>query len=118
MEHRWGQRWDVERAVQLRTRGGLAARGTVCNVRISGAFVATPLPIRPLSYVQVSFVVEQNARRVHSALEGQVVRVTPRGFALEWCEFAPELVLALSDTGAEPSQEEAPNSVASRSTRR
>ncbi len=29
-------------------------------------------------------------------IEGQVVRHTAEGFALEWCEFAPDAVRALS----------------------
>jgi hypothetical protein len=30
------------------------------------------------------------------SLEGQVVRQTPDGFAIEWCELAPEVVRSLA----------------------
>lgn len=104
MEHRWGKRWEVERAVHLRTRSGVASRGRVCNVSISGAYVVAPLPVRLLSHVQVHFVAEQMSRRVTTAIEGQVVRRTDDGFGLEWCEFAPEAVFALANAAESPAE--------------
>jgi hypothetical protein len=109
MEHRWGQRWDVERSITIRTRGGLAARGCVRNVSISGAFIASPLPVRLLSYVQVHFVAEQGAHRVNRSIDGQVVRRAADGFAVEWCEFAPDSVLALAHPTEEPAPEGTPS---------
>ena len=96
MEHRWGQRWEVEKSVQLRTRGGVVARGRLCNVSISGAFVESTLPVRLLSYVQVHFATELMSRRTNLSIEGQVVRRSAEGFAVEWCEFAPEAVYGLA----------------------
>lgn len=98
MEHRWGQRWDVQRAVHLRTRSGLASRGEVRNVSISGAFIVAPLPVRLLSYIQVHFVAESVGQRASRSIEGQVVRRGENGFALEWCEFAPDAVFALASS--------------------
>ena len=63
-----------------------------------------PLPVRLLSYVQVHFVAEVMSRRVTTSIEGQVVRRTEDGFALEWCEFAPEAVSALANSAAQPSE--------------
>jgi hypothetical protein len=95
MEHRWGHRRDIDRSVHLATRSGLVARGRLTNVSISGAFLESPLPVSLFSYVQIQFNAMLNGRRTATAVEGQVVRKDATGFALEWCEFAPEAVRAL-----------------------
>jgi hypothetical protein len=95
MEHRWGNRHEISRPVRLWTRGGIVARGRICNVSISGAFVVSPLPVSLFSYVQVQFTAMLNGKRTATAVEGQVVRKDATGFGVEWCEFAPEAVRAL-----------------------
>jgi hypothetical protein len=95
MEHRWGNRHEISRPVRLGTRGGIVARGRICNVSISGAFVVSPLPVSLFSYVQVQFTAMLNGKRTATAVEGQVVRKDATGFGVEWCEFAPEAVRAL-----------------------
>jgi PilZ domain len=71
------------------------ARGRICNVSISGAFIVTPLPATLFSYVQVQFTTMIEGARKSTAVEGQVVRKDATGFGIEWCEFAPEAVRAL-----------------------
>ena len=95
MEHRWGHRRAVSRPVQLQTRGGIAARGQINNVSISGAFVTSALPVALYSYVQVEFAAMLHGKRTHMVVEGQVVRKDNVGFGIEWCEFAPDAVRAL-----------------------
>src|SRR5882672_8126522 len=95
MEHRWGHRREISRAVHLGTRSGVAARGRITNVSISGAFVVSPLPLSLFSYVEVQFTAMVNGKRATMAVEGQVVRKEGAGFGIEWCEFAPEAVRAL-----------------------
>ncbi len=104
MEHRCGSRRAVNQAVYVRTGGGLSARGNIFNISISGAFLVTPLPLRPLCYVQVQFLAPAADRQSVTVLEGQVVREDPRGFGIEWCEFAPSTIHALVVT-ASPSLE-------------
>jgi PilZ domain-containing protein len=98
VEHRWGQRQQIQRRVRLRTRSGVIGHGVVSDVSISGAFIVSPLPTPLLSYVQVQFTTADHGYRFGTAIEGQVVRRTPRGFGLEWCEFAPQAVCALAST--------------------
>jgi hypothetical protein len=74
------------------------------DVSISGAFIASPLPAPLLSYVQVQFTTADHGYQFGTAVEGQVVRRTPQGFALEWCEFAPEVVSTLAPDAIEKSQ--------------
>jgi hypothetical protein len=95
MEHRWGHRRDISRAVHLGTRSGLAARGHISNVSISGAFVVSPLPVSLFSYVEVQFTATVDGRRATMTVEAQVVRKEGSGFGVEWCEFAPDAVRAL-----------------------
>jgi hypothetical protein len=95
MEHRWGHRHEISRAVHLGTRSGLAARGRISNVSISGAFVVSPLPVSLFSYVDVQFKAMVKGKRSTMTVEGQVVRKEGAGFGIEWCEFAPEAVRAL-----------------------
>jgi len=95
MEHRWGNRREISRAVHLATRGGLVARGRTCNVSISGAFVVSPLPATLYSYIDVQFIAMLNGKPTRTVVEGQIVRKDEAGFGLEWCEFAPEAVRAL-----------------------
>ena len=95
MEHRWGHRREISRAVHLGTRSGLAARGRITNVSISGAFLVSPLPVSLYSYIEVQFIAMLHGKRSRMAVEGQVVRKEGGGFGIEWCEFAPEAVRAL-----------------------
>lgn len=71
--------------------------GVVSDVSISGAFILTPLPAPLLSHVQVQFTSADQGYRFGTAIEGQVVRRTAKGFALEWSEFAPEALAALTN---------------------
>jgi hypothetical protein len=96
VEHRWGQRQQIKRRVRLRTRSGVIGHGVVSDVSISGAFIQSPLPAPLLTYVQVQFTTADHGYRFGAAIEGQVVRRTPGGFGLEWCEFAPQVVSALA----------------------
>jgi PilZ domain len=95
MEHRWGHRREISRAVHLGTRSGLASRGRITNVSISGAFIVSPLPVSVFSYVEVQFTAMVNGKRARMTVESQVVRKQATGFGVEWCEFAPEAVRAL-----------------------
>ncbi len=95
MEHRWGHRHEVSKAVHLETRGGVIARGRLCNVSTSGAFVVTHLPVAVFAYLKVQFIAVVDGKRTKAAVEGQVVRKDPDGVGIEWSEFAPEEIRAL-----------------------
>jgi hypothetical protein len=95
MEHRWGHRREISRMVHLDTRGGVAARGRICNVSISGAFIVSSVRVNLFSYVQLKFIAMLHGRRTATAVEGQVVRRNASGFGIEWCELAPEAIRSL-----------------------
>jgi hypothetical protein len=98
MEHRWGQRKTVHKPVRVRTRAGIAAQGYITNVSISGAFIATPLPVSLFSVIELSFIGIQGGRPSSTVVEAQVVRKTADGLGLEWCEFAPAVGRARDET--------------------
>jgi hypothetical protein len=95
MEHRWGHRREINRAVHLETRAGVGSRGQITNVSISGAFVICSLQVPLYSYIQVQFTGMSHGKRARMAVEAQVVRKDDEGFGIEWCEFAPEAIRAL-----------------------
>ena len=97
MEHRWGHRREIARAVRLETRTGTIARGRISNVSLSGAFVVSTLPVTVYSYIHIRFIALSGRQRATQAIavEGQVIRKDATGFGIEWCEFAPDCVRAL-----------------------
>src|ERR1700761_380808 len=92
MEHRWGQRRDIDRVVHLLTGSGLSAYGRITNVSMSGAFVESHLPVRLFSNVEVRFSALQHGRRTRLSVEAQIVRrgqsgIGQCGFGIEWQEI-------------------------------
>jgi hypothetical protein len=92
MEHRWGERLALQARVVLRTPGGLQGIGYIRDVSISGALVVSGMPASSMSCVHVSLPAGSSLSK---SIEGQVVRQTEDGFAIEWCELAPEAVRSL-----------------------
>jgi PilZ domain len=103
MEHRWGERLKVALPVRIHAACGLVGAGLVVNFSVSGAFIATTLPVALLSQVRVSFTAGgHHARRImrttDSSFEGQVVRQNAAGFAVEWSEFGTDEVVAFANS--------------------
>lgn len=94
MEHRCGHRYSTRAIVYVSSRAGtLLSTGILKDVSVSGGFVHTSLPAPLLSRVVVHFQAPfATLRRV----EGQVVRQAATGLAIEWMEFMPELIHALT----------------------
>jgi hypothetical protein len=102
MEHRWGERLEVAVPVRIRAPYGLVGSGLVTNFSVSGAFIATTLPVAVLSKVRVSFRFGRRAAQImqlgSSTFVAQVVRQNAAGFAVEWCDFGTEDVVAFANT--------------------
>jgi hypothetical protein len=93
MEHRCGMRHQVDVEVHVRAcQGAVASAGRLTEVSISGGFVKTPLPVHASALVSL----RSQAPGVH--IEGYVVRREAAGVAIEWLEFAPELVQFLTQS--------------------
>ena len=93
MEHRLGTRHAIDLEVYLRTWGSrVLASGRLKDLSVSGAFVATQLPCRPLLQVAVQIVAPGQSRRSSISVQGQIVRVGEDGIGLEWDELQPQLL--------------------------
>jgi hypothetical protein len=95
MEHRWGHRRQINRFVRLRMRNGSRGFGRIRNVSISGAWIATGLQAKLLSYVEIGFTAMRHGRKTVARVEGLIVRLASHGFGIEWCELAHPAVLAI-----------------------
>jgi hypothetical protein len=96
VEHRWGERLSVHTRVALRVQGGSRGIGYIRDVSISGALVVTSLRASPMSSVRVALAARHS--KLTASIEGEVVRHTEDGFAIEWCELAPEGLRSLVHT--------------------
>ena len=96
MEHRLGTRHAIDLEVHLRTWGSrVLATGRIRDLSVSGAFVTTQLPCRPLLQVAVQIVPPGQSRRSSIPVQGQIVRVDEGGIGLEWDDLQPQLLTQL-----------------------
>ena len=101
MEHRCGARYPVDVAVYARAHAGVVSFvGRLRNVSMSGGYLHTSLPVQPLSHISLRLFDEDGP--FGPRLEGQVVRRDPVGLGIEWTEYAPELIQALSHSPETP----------------
>jgi hypothetical protein len=94
MERHRGQRHSTDVMVQFFTRPGTVGVGRVLNVSATGAFMETGRPLRPLSVVYLEPTDPLRADSAVGRLAATVVRCTPTGVGLEWCEFGAEATSA------------------------
>lgn len=103
MEHRCGMRQQVDVEVYIRAcQGVVASVGRLTEISISGGFVRTQLPVHTSALVSISLHLPVLPRSV-SHIEGYVVRRVEGGMAIEWLEFAPDLVQFLTQSLLRPS---------------
>lgn len=107
MEHRHGERYTLRQPVYLQTRDSIIAAGWLTDVSLSGGCVITHRPMMlgvPLQLRLPSGDRTALGKRRFS-VGAQIVRVTQYGWALEWDEWAPQLLarLGLSRRPAEAS---------------
>jgi len=95
MEHRWGNRLAVDIPVRLSLPLLSAKRGRLTNVSLSGGFITTLVDVRILCRLLVTF--EDPWRSEHDTITvaAYVARRGDNGFGVEWCDFAPAVVVEL-----------------------
>jgi hypothetical protein len=98
MEHRCGMRYPIDVGVYARSLHGVVSSiGHLREVSISGGLVQTTLPIRTLAYISLEILVGGRP-----SIDGQVVRHTQAGLAIEWSEYSPWIVQLLTDRTPAP----------------
>jgi hypothetical protein len=86
MEHRWGHRKSTDVAVRFVASPATIGTGRVVNVSLTGAFMETDVPLRLLSLVYLEPFGPMTDDGLMSRLVASVVRQTPSGVGLEWCD--------------------------------
>ena len=94
MERRWGRRLEIGGRVQLRGVDG-AVEGQLRNLSISGAFIETRLSLLPSTRLTVEWDVKWYGRTESCRIAAYVVRSDPSGIAVEWCDVAPQWIVAM-----------------------
>lgn len=91
IDHRCGTRFSLAQLVEVESPGGLQGRGILENVSLSGAYLATPLPVVPLVQLSVRVLGSPHA------VQAYVARVDDRGIGIEWLAQDPARVSSLMD---------------------
>ena len=99
MEHRWGQRVQIDIPVVLRCDPYGVVPGRLENLSISGALVSTKLALPRFAQVELileaPFAAEQPGERCMVRIRAYIVRRRKNSFGLEWIDMAPEAITAL-----------------------
>jgi hypothetical protein len=95
MEHRWGERVQVNFPVRVTARPFSVRDGRLTDLSVSGALVTAELKARVLSRVRVAIVLPLWPKHESPVVEAYVARRYKFGYGLEWCEFAPDAVREL-----------------------
>jgi len=87
MEHRWGLRIPCSAEVRIAAAAGAAGTGRLRDVSTSGAFIATGVVLPLFAQVEIAVHIPGAASGVGPGTRANIVRFTPEGFAVEWCEI-------------------------------
>lgn len=92
MEHRWGERIEVDIPVQVSVPPHVLGTGRIRNISISGAWILGRFNLPPLSRAFVVFELITAGLRESLPIACYVARVRPDGIGVEWHELAPQIV--------------------------
>ncbi|HEV7611883.1 MAG TPA: PilZ domain-containing protein [Steroidobacteraceae bacterium] len=95
MDHRWGERLQVDFPVRVTTHRFSVRDGRVADMSVSGALVEGDLPARMLSRIHVAIVLPLRPKHEFPVVQAYVARKYKHGFGIEWCEFAPDPIRRL-----------------------
>jgi hypothetical protein len=95
MEHRWGERVQVDFPVRVTALRFSVRGGRLADLSVSGALINADLDARLLSRVQVAIISPLWSIHESPLVEAYVARKHKNDFGIEWCEFAPPAVSEL-----------------------
>jgi hypothetical protein len=95
MEHRWGERVQVDFPVRVIAHRFSVRDGRLADLSVSGALVKAEFEARVLSRIQVALDSPLWPKHESPIVEAYVARRYRHGFGIEWCEFAPHAVSEL-----------------------
>lgn len=88
MEHRWGQRAELDIPVRITGRPNVMGAGRISNISTSGAWIRTALEPAELTPIQVLPQVGAAGRKP-KPIPGFVARRGNGGIGVEWFEALP-----------------------------
>jgi PilZ domain len=100
MEHRWGERVQVDLPVRVMAHRYSVRDGRLADLSVSGALVEADFEARVLSRIQVAIVLPLWPKHQAPIVEAYVARIHKHKFGIEWCEFAPAAIGELLRTVA------------------
>ncbi|MEA3173401.1 MAG: hypothetical protein QOF42_812 [Gammaproteobacteria bacterium] len=100
MDHRWGERIQVDFPVRLMAHPFAKRDGRLTDLSVSGAYIKTSVFIRPRTRLEVTLLATPWARHEAAVVQAYVTRRYHEGVGIEWCEFAPAAVGSLLRTVA------------------
>lgn len=112
MEHRWGARSKLEVPVEIDCGNGTLAFGVIRDASVSGAFVCTAAQLPSMTIISVAPISPRCQSRARA--DAYVVRWTPEGCGLEWCDLAPDAIVELLYLSEAPSSMAAAESAGAR----
>ena len=95
MEHRWGQRFDVDILVRVHSRPYAVRTGRLTDVSVSGGFIVSSVELRELRRLQIALVLPHRFSQATPVISAYVARRHRDGIGVEWCDFAPQVVVEL-----------------------
>jgi hypothetical protein len=95
MEHRWGQRVQVDFPIRVIAHRFSVRGGRLADLSVSGALVKADFEARLLCRIQVAIDLPLWPKHDSPIVEAYVARRHKHEFGIEWCEFAPHAVSEL-----------------------
>jgi hypothetical protein len=95
MEHRWGERVQVDFPVRVIAHRFSVRDGRLADLSVSGALVKAEFEARVLSRIQVAIDSPLWPKHDSPIVEAYVARRYKHEFGIEWCEFAPRAISEL-----------------------
>lgn len=92
IDHRWGRRKVTDAQVRFMALPGTLGVGRITNVSVTGAFMETNVDL-PCATILHLESIETPVDAARKRLSASVVRSTPQGVGLEWCECASNSLL-------------------------
>jgi hypothetical protein len=89
-ESRWADRRRVNIPIQV-SGSAMSAKGSIKNVRLSGALVKANVNLGLHALIQLSINVPSQSQRP-AAITACISRKTKEGIGVEWCAFAPSSI--------------------------
>jgi hypothetical protein len=84
MEHRWGRRQETNIHVYFYALPTISGSGRLLNVSCSGAWLETSASLRVCTLLYLESLDDRAPPGMRTS--ASVVRRTPRGVGIEWCE--------------------------------